>query len=328
MKNSFKKLFTSLFTLAFIITTPFAWGADTLLMNGAGATFPYPLYSKWFYEYQKVPPLLSPIAEWLWVLPSKLLSVSVINYSLLMKFFLPTLLFLLVYFFIIEILNSDFLHTKFFAIAGSFLVVLGYDLVDYRTVFNVIRGTHTLSSFLIWTRPVNPINGAIIIFSFLFILLLLLKKITVGRIITGVCLFSLAVYTYFFTWALLLSITSILIVVYFFKKKWPFLKAMLIILGLGFLISLPYFYLVNLASKNVWYADSAARIGLHYSHQPIINKLLLLVIILFLALTIILKKHKYFHDDWWWFCLALLFGGVWAFSQQIITGISIWPYHF
>ena len=29
-------------------------GAD--LLNGAGATFPYPLYSKWFSEYQKVDP--------------------------------------------------------------------------------------------------------------------------------------------------------------------------------------------------------------------------------------------------------------------------------
>lgn len=27
-----------------------------LLINGAGATFPYPLYSKWFYEYAKVDP--------------------------------------------------------------------------------------------------------------------------------------------------------------------------------------------------------------------------------------------------------------------------------
>ena len=24
------------------------------LVNGAGATFPYPLYSKWFSEYQKI----------------------------------------------------------------------------------------------------------------------------------------------------------------------------------------------------------------------------------------------------------------------------------
>ena len=31
-----------------------ASAAKLLLINGAGATFPYPLYSKWFYEYAKV----------------------------------------------------------------------------------------------------------------------------------------------------------------------------------------------------------------------------------------------------------------------------------
>jgi len=30
--------------------------ADPLLMNGAGATFPYPIYSKWFDEYHKIHP--------------------------------------------------------------------------------------------------------------------------------------------------------------------------------------------------------------------------------------------------------------------------------
>src|SRR5437879_13750020 len=30
--------------------------ADGLLINGAGATFPYPLYSKWFSEYNKLHP--------------------------------------------------------------------------------------------------------------------------------------------------------------------------------------------------------------------------------------------------------------------------------
>jgi phosphate transport system substrate-binding protein len=33
--------------------------ADSLLINGAGATFPYPLYSKWFAEYHKLHPELS-----------------------------------------------------------------------------------------------------------------------------------------------------------------------------------------------------------------------------------------------------------------------------
>ncbi|MGA2661064.1 MAG: phosphate ABC transporter substrate-binding protein PstS, partial [Verrucomicrobiota bacterium] len=33
------------------------WGAPAqMLINGAGATFPNPLYSKWFDEYAKVDP--------------------------------------------------------------------------------------------------------------------------------------------------------------------------------------------------------------------------------------------------------------------------------
>ncbi len=35
-----------------------AGAADTLLVNGAGATFPFPLYSKWFGEYNKLHPEL------------------------------------------------------------------------------------------------------------------------------------------------------------------------------------------------------------------------------------------------------------------------------
>ena len=35
-----------------------AVAGEALLINGAGATFPYPLYSKWFYEYQKLHPEL------------------------------------------------------------------------------------------------------------------------------------------------------------------------------------------------------------------------------------------------------------------------------
>ncbi|HVO18890.1 MAG TPA: phosphate ABC transporter substrate-binding protein PstS [Anaeromyxobacter sp.] len=35
-----------------------AAAADSLLINGAGATFPFPLYSKWFSEYQKLNPAM------------------------------------------------------------------------------------------------------------------------------------------------------------------------------------------------------------------------------------------------------------------------------
>src|SRR3989339_1337448 len=42
--------------LALLAVVSFAHAADPLTINGAGATFPYPLYSKWFYEYSNANP--------------------------------------------------------------------------------------------------------------------------------------------------------------------------------------------------------------------------------------------------------------------------------
>jgi phosphate transport system substrate-binding protein len=42
--------------LATLAVVSFASAADPLMINGAGATFPYPLYSKWFYEYSNANP--------------------------------------------------------------------------------------------------------------------------------------------------------------------------------------------------------------------------------------------------------------------------------
>jgi len=39
--------------LAVFALAAMAWAQDPLLINGAGATFPYPMYSKWFDEYHK-----------------------------------------------------------------------------------------------------------------------------------------------------------------------------------------------------------------------------------------------------------------------------------
>jgi phosphate transport system substrate-binding protein len=39
--------------LAALVIGGVAWAQGTLLINGAGATFPYPMYSKWFDEYHK-----------------------------------------------------------------------------------------------------------------------------------------------------------------------------------------------------------------------------------------------------------------------------------
>ena len=45
-----------LFLVAALALAGSASAADKLLLNGAGATFPFPLYSKWFSEYNKLHP--------------------------------------------------------------------------------------------------------------------------------------------------------------------------------------------------------------------------------------------------------------------------------
>ncbi len=47
----------AMISIAFLFAGPAPGGAaDTLTVTGAGATFPYPLYSKWFYEYSNAHP--------------------------------------------------------------------------------------------------------------------------------------------------------------------------------------------------------------------------------------------------------------------------------
>src|ERR1700741_5484891 len=50
-----KKL-TGKFTMAALVLGLATGAQAQMLINGAGATFPYPIYSKWFDEYAKVDP--------------------------------------------------------------------------------------------------------------------------------------------------------------------------------------------------------------------------------------------------------------------------------
>lgn len=50
-----KKFLATLASIGMLMSGSVAW-AEALLINGAGATFPFPIYSKWFDEYHKIKP--------------------------------------------------------------------------------------------------------------------------------------------------------------------------------------------------------------------------------------------------------------------------------
>src|SRR5438876_4391394 len=56
MTKSYRSRILLLLTIAFGPAFPGATASAQMMINGAGATFPYPIYSKWFDEYAKVDP--------------------------------------------------------------------------------------------------------------------------------------------------------------------------------------------------------------------------------------------------------------------------------
>jgi hypothetical protein len=80
---------------------------------------------------------------------------------------------------------------------------------------------------------------------------------------------------------------------------------------------------------------TAERNGMIFTHAPLLNKVLLAAILLFsliLAYAYHFKRVNIAGEPKTyapiWFSLALLLGSFFALNQQILTGRTIWPYHF
>lgn len=284
------------------------------------------------YEYKDNYPLYPPTSDLLLAFLTKFITFSPVNTLIAVKFFLPAAFFFLIYMFIFRLLDKPEQRTKNSAITSGLLILLGYNLLNLRELINFFFGISAPQSFLIWTRPENPIHGGLILFGLLLILWSLRRGISKKKIFAGSLLFALGVSSYFFVWSLSLSIMATLAVIYTFQKRFYLVKSIGAIFGLGIIFAGPYFYLAFKAAQSPSYTDAAIRLGLGYSHNPILNKILIAstIVFLILSLKVFLNQSggKRNVEDWWLFCAALLFSGLAVFNQQILSGVTIWPPHF
>ena len=290
-----------------------------------------------FYEYKKEPPLSPPVGEFFYVFPTRALGISPTATLVASKFVLPTLLFLLVYALVWRLSGTtNGAWGKLTALAAACFVTLGYDLIDYRTIWNFLAGADVPGSFLLWSRPVNPILGALFLFSFLLSVLALYertewrKSAVLAAAVSLACMFG----SYFFSWGIAVSVLAVLVLFLLIRREYKTAGTLALVAPLGMLCALPYFTAVWRASQNPWYEASLLRSGLFLTHYPLWNKLLLVTLFFFLgtiAVDCFLKKKRGIAcrlEPWHWFCLALLLGGLWVYLQQIVTGRTVWPYHF
>lgn len=238
---------------------------------------------------------------------------------LLTKFILPAILFLMIYFFVFL-----FDRNKNVALSSSIGVMLWYGISSIPEFKSFWTNNLVISSPSVFSRPVTPAFGMIILFSFLsFFYLYIIQSKKKYYWLSGI-LFGFSFYVYFFTWSFLTVFVSVSIFWFLVKKDRLNLKKILKIVFLGALITLPYWFNFYKLIHHEIYSSLASQQGLIFSNSIIIGKYLFIALILcfFNIYTKTIKKENL----WLWLCLTISF--VIVLNQQLITRRILQPGHY
>ncbi len=293
----------------------------------------YTVASPTLYEYKDATVLMPPTGEFIfYALPVMITGLSLATMVAVSKFLYPALLFSLVYLLIGSLLTRQDRGARITAIAGGLLVVLGYDVVDYRHFIGTILHGSGDAAGLLWNRLVNPITGALVLFAYLW----MLSRMTKGKssqvtVVAAGVLFGISS-GYFFSFALCIAITLLLAAFYAFQRKWSLVRRTVTPLVLGGLLNLPYLIGVGGALRHVAEASDPRKAGMFFTHEPLIN-LVALTALGVSALCYWLTRRSASsssktHESWWYFVGATALAGLLVYNQQILTGRAVWPQHF
>ena len=292
-----------------------------------------------FFEHKEALPLTVPAGEFLFALPSLLFGFSPVAVLQCARFVLPFILFMLVYLLVYELCkNRSVSFSKMTSLVAGLSVTLGYDAVNYRRLFAFFAGDQSLAeSFFLWSRPVHPVLGVVLLFACLLCLWHIVSDSRYRKpaLWLGTFALALAIPTYFFSWGMILSVWAMLLLMYALRKRFDVVRDLAYLFGGALFLTIPYWVLAYHAGKDLAYAESVLRSGLFYTHYPLLNKLVLLTLViygLFALIAFFARKrtdtNSIFVSPSYRFGLALALGGLLAFSQQILTGVTIWPDHF
>ncbi len=282
--------------------------------------------SPYFYEYKKTSVVVASLNEWLYALPAFVLGLDVT--IVLYKFLLPALLFWLVYLLVRRLLGEeDSLLTALTAIVAALVVTLGVDFVDYHYVFSLFGGASPRP--ILWTRPVNPVVGAVEVFGFLLLLWeVVARKRRFAHIFAGLLLAAMV--GYFFSFGISAAILASLGGLMLLQKEYNVFRK-LVGVGLVALAASSWYWLGIFSSVGgVEGRALALRNGMFFTHMPVLNLVLLAATILVMGSYLyahFAKRDEAFTREWI-FLVALLSGSWLAFNQQVITGREIWYQHF
>lgn len=280
--------------------------------------------SSFLHEYKDASLSVVPVGEWFYALPAFIFGISAVQWAYF--FLLPLALFLLVYFFVRKLIGEEKPDVEWTAIAAGLSVLFGFEFVDYHYLLSLFQAGPP--SAIVWTRPINPILGALQLFGFLILLLNVLEGRRKLILPTGILLASMI--GYYFAWGMGLAITGMLLLLLTFKKEFARARDVLYIGSVSVLAISPYLYSALATFGGAEGSALSQRTGMFFTHEPIINTVLLATTtIATVCFTFSWWRRTWRENERGWIIIGALLGAGWvAFNQQIITGRDIWHHHF
>lgn len=293
----------------------------------------YAASSMFYYEYKDIYSMVPPINETLFYLASRTLGLMPHEFLTLAKFIYPALLFFLVYL-VFTAWTKQYrspVDALWGGVATAIIVTLGIGFINYHQVINTFTNLHSQLVLAMWTRPVNPVTGAL----FIFFVLYLLKKFESNWSIAKAIFVGLIIGCsagYLFSYELLFVILISSVGSFILLKQRTERNYYLIIAGTALLLPLLYWFDIapHLAEGNI-----GARNGIIYTHLPILNKVLLLTTLLYIFVLFLRRSGSRYlsnsmHNDRpiLIFSAVLLVAMYAVYNKQILLGLSVWPYHF
>lgn len=238
---------------------------------------------------------------------------------LLTKFILPLILFLSIYFFVLS-----FKQDKKIALVSAAGLMLWYGISSASELSAFLANSFVIPRYSIFSRPIIPVFGMIILFSFLSSFYSYLGQSKKKHFWLAGILLGLSFYIYFFTWSFLVVFILSSLFWFWFRRDWLKLKKIIWITLLGLLIALPYWFNFYKLATAETFNSFTSLVGVTLSNSMIIGKYLILALVLYL-LGLWTKRIKG-QNLWLWSLIVFSFIAI--LNQQLITQRIVQPGHY
>lgn len=280
----------------------------------------YRLANVGIYEHQNAPWTIPPFLEVIIAKIGKMVGLSVTQLDICLSFFLPILLFWLIYFLIFKLTDS-----KKIGIIGGGSVILGYDLFTSNlSLLKAVFLEFNCPRPLWFLRPVSPqLNYVPFLLSMLLIYISLTskRKLVLKLILTSVCMGSLTyVSPYYFSFVL--SGLAVWLLASLIQKRFFVFKKIITICVLSLVISIPFWLHSLVIFSHPAFSYLSEKFAVMATRRPIFPIFYIFISILVIFLN---RNAKYSR---FWFLTSFLIGGFLCLNQQILTGKIMEPVHW